>query len=502
MDVGLISIPPIETKKKIDRIFPFCSSLNYGLLSLASHLAHHGFTAKVFDPKEWQDGAAVEKILSWLKENQPKCVALSCISGFSYPTFKIIVKKIRLEFPDLPIIAGGKDHLALIAEEAMKECPEVDLIIEGEGELPLIEIMRKGMSRLDIESLEEIPNVFLRGPGSKLGKEEKTGCLFEIEKLIPFDFQLYENFKDHPPCIEVGRGCPYDCSFCPNKRKRIIKKDPKTIIDEIKKIYNLYNSEKLYLYFQAPMLLMSDNELIALANFRKSMGISFEWRAQTRVDYLQPGRLNVLGEAGARVIDLGLESGSLEMLAAMQKTENPEKYLSEASRIIHEAKKSKVKIKFNILFYAGERRESLLETFQFLNSHADFGWTISAYPLLIYPGTRLEENITPILERHGGSIDQSVEWRERHLAPVNPSHEFSYLRMQRIGILFGKAFQTAENYFNERRYGYYRPGVSYGDFIEYSNLIGFEDLPCSIDKKEMLQNRRVLQSFLEGEMCE
>jgi hypothetical protein len=103
-----------------------------------------------------------------------------------------------------------------------------------------------------------------------------------------------------------------------------------------------------------------------------------------------------------------------------------------------------------------------------------------------------------LLQKRGGSLVTDNIWRERHLIPVNPSDEFTYEDMQYIGILFGKAFQTSETYFNERRHGYYRPGITYADFIRSANEIGYGDLPCSQNETDMLHSREKLRTLLEN----
>lgn len=498
MNIGLISAPPIKTKKKQDRIFPFAASLNYGLLSLATHLENKGFSASVFDPGEWHGGSAVGPTLEWIEKNQPTYIGISCISGFSYPSLKILSREIKKQFPNIPIIAGGKDHLSHIAKNALIECPEIDVIVQGEGELPLITILEKGFSVLNTENLKNIPNVFYRGTGLKEIANPQSNLL-GIDSFLPLNFTLYENYNLHPPCIEVGRGCPYQCTFCSNDRHKILKKEPRIIVQEAEKLTSLYDTKVLLLYFQTPMFLMTDKELIQLRDLRKTRDLSFKWRTQTRVDYLSSEKIRLISQAGGRVIDLGLESGSEEMLVAMNKTPNPAKYLSKASQVLHAAPNFGIKIKLNILFFAGERRKTLLETFSFLENHSHLGWTLSAYPLLVYPGTSLENLIDPILKKHGGSKVRTDEWKERYLIPINPSHEFSYEELQRIGVLFGKAFQTSEEYFNERRYGYYKPNISYDDFLKHQGSIDFNDLPCSLDKVDMYQNRQNLKTILEGD---
>jgi hypothetical protein len=70
--------------------------------------------------------------------------------------------------------------------------------------------------------------------------------------------------------------------------------------------------------------------------------------------------------------------------------------------------------------------------------------------------------------------------------------------MQYLGILFGKAFQTSETYFNERRHGYYRPGITYDDFIRSASEVGYGCLPCSPNETDMLQSREKLRALLEN----
>lgn len=497
MDIGLISIPPIETKKKHDRILPFSSSTNYGLLSIATYLTRLGFSSKVFDPIIWENEATIGCILEWVRNCSPKYLALSCISGFSYPALKILSREIKKTYPDIPIIAGGKDHLALIANKAIYECPEVDVIVLGEGELPLAEILESGFSSAKMELLEGISHIVFKGQ-----KEESTSNKKEsshgIENLQPLDFSLYENFYQHPPCIEVGRGCPYRCSFCPNDKQRVLKKPPKEIILEAKQLAHLYNLSNLFLYFQTPIFLMSDEELINLKYHRDKSNLNFTWRTQTRVDYLSTEKLKLINKAGGRVIDLGLESGSEEMLAAMQKTSSPTEYLSKASAILFSAYEENITLKINILFYAGERRKTLLDTFKFLENHSGLNWTLSAYPLLIYPGTLLENSIDHHLKTHGGSKICSQMWNERGLIPINPSNDFNYEEMQRLGVLFGKSFQTAEKYFSERRYGYYRPNVAFDEFQAHIESVELDLLPFSKNEDDMFIHRNILRSILDG----
>ena len=147
--------------------------------------------------------------------------------------------------------------------------------------------------------------------------------------IIPkLDITMYPNYQIFPALIEVGRGCPFSCDFC-SSTKRILKKKPiNDIIEEAETIASNYNSDSISIYFEAPILQMADSEIAELIRLRKEHGLNFTWRAETRVEYLIPRRIQALFEAGMRVVDIGLESGSPELLKKMNKTLECAKYLN------------------------------------------------------------------------------------------------------------------------------------------------------------------------------
>jgi len=100
------------------------------------------------------------------------------------------------------------------------------------------------------------------------------------------------------------------------------------------------------------------------------------------------------------------------------------------------------------------------------------------------------------LECAGGSFVKSDEWSQRHLTPINPSKDFSYVDLKRLGVMFGRAFQTIESYFNERSVGYYSPSVSYDQFVALSSRKDAKDLPFSFEMRRMLEYRETLRRYI------
>lgn len=134
MEIALIAIL-LNQQKEADRILPCSASLNFGLLSIASYLAKNNISTKVYDPQLEEKNLQLVKCINWLKSNSPKAIALSCISGFSYPNFKRYLVEIRKHFPNTTLIAGGQDHVGRLQDSIFEDCPELDVLTCGEGEI-------------------------------------------------------------------------------------------------------------------------------------------------------------------------------------------------------------------------------------------------------------------------------------------------------------------------------------------------------------------------------
>jgi hypothetical protein len=226
--------------------------------------------------------------------------------------------------------------------------------------------------------------------------------------------------------------------------------------------------------------------------------LRFTWRTETRVEYLTPQRVPLLAAAGLRVIDLGLESACPEILLRMGKTRNPVVYLQKAAQGLQAAYEAGILVKLNILFYVGETRETLRTTLAFLEDHLPYVSSVSAYPLLLYPGSSLESGIADDIAQVGGSIVHTASWEQRHLWPVNVSSEWSYEDLQEVGLQFTKAFQTQETFFHKKQYGYFSPAVSEEMFSSAVQHLGREHLPFSLNVDEAAAVRRQLWDRLSS----
>jgi B12-binding domain/radical SAM domain protein of rhizo-twelve system len=126
----------------------------------------------------------------------------------------------------------------------------------------------------------------------------------------------HHRFDPAPPAagaeMEASRGCPYHCTFCAkdNYRDRYRKRPLETVRAELAALVAAGVS---YVYFIDEIFLPDEALLLEIERHRIGFGV------QTRIDLWEPGMLDLLGRAGCRSIEAGVESISRDGRARLDK---------------------------------------------------------------------------------------------------------------------------------------------------------------------------------------
>lgn len=214
----------------------------------------------------------------------------------------------------------------------------------------------------------------------------RLNCVFKSNKSFDsLNYKLLNNFKDYQPSIEICRGCGNNCSFCLEKDYSVSSiKMPKDVIEEAKKVCDMYGSDLLNFYFQASIFNPTLNWASEFLKHYKKNNMKFKWRFETRVDVLDLEVIDLLSMAGLKVIDLGLESASISQIERMNKSKYPIKYLLKADKLLKKLYECKVWPKLNILLYIGETRQTIEETLIWLDERKKYIKGVSVNPFILY----------------------------------------------------------------------------------------------------------------------
>ena len=158
------------------------------------------------------------KFKELIKENKPDLIAVSS-SSTEFVFIKPFLQEIKKEFK-IPILIGGP-HPTVAPEKTIKEdC--VDMICIGEGEDAIVELCNKMDKKRDIS---KVKNFWIKKKG-KIIRNEPRSLIQNLDSLPLPDWELFDLRHFRRPFrgkikkygfFELGRGCPFSCTYCVNK---------------------------------------------------------------------------------------------------------------------------------------------------------------------------------------------------------------------------------------------------------------------------------------------
>jgi len=175
---------------------------------------------QAYDIVEYTINMPVLHILSDITEHDIDVLGFACYIWNIEMTLHVVdmVKAVR---PDIKIVLGGPE-VSFTADELLERCPNIDYIVQGEGEEAfhaLVTALQLGNDGLN----PVIPGVRGRRNGSILGSAEAV----EVRDLstIPFPY-TEEDMDDLEHKIiyyESSRGCPFSCQYCLSGNKNTVR---------------------------------------------------------------------------------------------------------------------------------------------------------------------------------------------------------------------------------------------------------------------------------------
>ncbi|MBE6023470.1 MAG: DUF4080 domain-containing protein [Cellulosilyticum sp.] len=147
------------------------------------------------------------EIIKAIYKEQPNIIGISCyIWNMSY--IKMLIPTLKKILPDTTIILGGPE--VSYEGESLLSLPEVDLIMEGEGEETWKEyldyrIFNKG-------HISDITGLVYRNEQGEIHKNKARKPL-DLNHL-PFVYENLEGLEHKIIYYEASRGCPFNCQYC------------------------------------------------------------------------------------------------------------------------------------------------------------------------------------------------------------------------------------------------------------------------------------------------
>lgn len=321
------------------------------------------------------------KSLSEILSEKPSLVCFS-VYAWSVQYANQVASFIHALSPDTRIMVGGPEVMA--REEFAAEWPNFDILVEGDGEVPLKRILLK-IAENDF-NLSGIPNVSFRGAEGFIHNEFRRE--FEDCSNLPNFYRDYPEKLSGAAFYLSVRGCPNACKYCQWAKQGLRKKSAEQVLDELTTITE-NNKIDLVCFFDYDFLDIYGEDLdvarrilsvlVENGNPLIQCFIHLKWISSELL-------IRFIEVANVDRIYVGLQTSNVESLRAINRAWSIE-YLPEIDRVPDEIKKY---INFELMYpLPGETLESFISMLEYL-IHSGFSM-FHIFPVVMLRGTRLRQ---------------------------------------------------------------------------------------------------------------
>jgi radical SAM superfamily enzyme YgiQ (UPF0313 family) len=289
-----------------------------GLGFLATYVRDHSACdVEVLDPLP--QGIGEEEALR--RASLADVVGLTCYADTRFYCFDF-AEKVKRAHPGVLLVVGGP-HTFALDEAILQHYPFVDLVVRGEGEETLLEIVQ-GKARAGIQGVTyRTAAGIVRNPDRAARRDIDA---FRIDyRLLP-PLEAYGGDVEAPAEVRklrtiytvATRGCPFHCSYCANIHwgQRWCATSPAELVARIRGWVEELGVE--YVRFYDDLFTASRKWVLEFCRLLGESGLRVRFRVLVRAG-TGADVLEALRDAGCVAVGFGIESGSDRILKRIDK---------------------------------------------------------------------------------------------------------------------------------------------------------------------------------------
>lgn len=328
-----------------------------GTMQLATILDSHGISCEILPMYEigslYDFETFMANAMVIIGQKRPKIVSIYTRCD-TYHIDLRLAEYIKREWPDTYIVFGGPQS-DITSEETIRQIPYVDYVCCGEGEntiYPFFSSLLKG------EPDHSVAGLVYRD-GDKVIKNPRPALIEDLDTVPPIDYSFVRfsrtNKKiDQYFTIDVGRGCPFGCTYCSTNTfwgRKFRLKSPERIVEEMRSAHERFGVTDFK--FTHDMFTLNRKSVIRTCELMGTLDFQVHWKCTARLDCIDPELVDIMAASGMERIFIGIETGS----PRMQKLINKNLKLDNAVEMVAYLKKKNIETTASFMYGFPEETE-------------------------------------------------------------------------------------------------------------------------------------------------
>lgn len=239
-------------------------------------------------------------------------LGISVMAG-NLPTVLGAVQKLKRMQPERVIVLGGPgatDAPALI----LRDFP-IDMIVRGEGEVTVVELMAALKSHADLAT---VAGLSFRRDGQIIHTPNRKR-ITDLDSLPPPAYDRIDFANYHRGLhVMTSRGCPYDCGFCSTHtiwERQVTNRRIESVIQEIKSVRDRIT----WITFCDDNLMLTERRILDLCRQLREQDLAIPWMSYGRINLATEEIIREMAACGCEEVFYGIESGSNRVLGILGK---------------------------------------------------------------------------------------------------------------------------------------------------------------------------------------
>ncbi len=385
-----------------------------GLAYLAASIRKTGYNVRCLDalgeapfqrvvlenPNFLSFGLSTPEIVE--RVGQCDILGVSLMFSHDWPVAKAIIQAIHKAHPHLTIICGG-EHINAVPEFCLRDCPEIDICVLGEGEETIVDLL--GALNGDGD-LGKVAGIVYR-VDNEAARTLKRGRIRKLEEipwpawdLFPLENYLVNGLgygvnPGRTVPILASRGCPFECTFCSSPQMwttRWQARDTEDVIREMEYSIDHYGAQNFDFYDLTTIIRKDWIKEFCQKIINRQWNITWQMPAGTRSEALDAEALHLMCLSGQKNISYAPESGSPTTLKLIKKKVGLDRMKVSIRAALHEG----MNVKLNMIMgFPHETKKEIFESYAFLRDLALMG-VHDAYIACFspYPGSELYDELS------------------------------------------------------------------------------------------------------------